>query len=278
MYVDKALSGKQSTHGLLNKTPLRPCALRGVVRELRAYNKTGKVLSLLGHIFPDESKAVIYDDKDWLLDVTWVNKLYYLFGLIESADYFEIDKELINWLYNGWLYEDAPYFSEIIAHFLDYMPVVFHGTGSKVVLDGCEGISILTGLLHVDYGLDSDFLIAYEIYDNLYYADKRDMYDKLLTKDFGSYDAPLCYLPEIARVVVKETANLILDNDQADLESEDWMQYPLLSWRDDLIQVRNDWHAAKPVIERLNAFMDWLNEDEANIRRMVGLVLDEYEL
>jgi len=246
-------------------------SLGSVSEQLGLYTGASKVLGLLDAHFAGEA-ICSYKDFPGKWETFTVTMFYEFLKFVKRDDWFEVDENLMHWLYDGWLYEDAYYFFEGISNFFDYMPIRFFGTGSHTIFDN-KGLSLLRGLLNADYLLPSEYLIRYEIYDNIDNKYKRDLYEATQDNDYEYFRSPLRYLPEIIRVICKETDNVILDNDDKNIEVDDWMIYPMLDWKSDLEMVRRDWQEAKPIIKKLDEFMAWLNDDEANVDKMFEVVL-----
>lgn len=130
-------------------------------------------------------------------------------------------------------------------------------------------MALLKGLLVADWG--EDFLVSlideYGLEADWSGVTHYELAERLNTADFSAYDAPLCWLPEVARIVCGETGNPLLDT--SNYMDDEVTHY---SW-DQADQVRELWQQAKPEVEKLREFSTWCTgpaEMQAVINALVG--------
>jgi len=248
----------------------RPLRLEVIAAQLREWGWKAEAIQLIETHFPEEGANLNFDRTDW------ISIQSHFFGLVEKADWFHIDWEterktyrsygVLDYLWEAYMNGDDYEFE--LAEYLTGIPVRCYGL-NEWDLENYPGLHILAGLLHDDIPLTVDYLEDIELYDNLAEISKEQLRERLRSEDFSHFPEPLCWLPEIAGVATRDTGNIILDTSQDLFES--WSHE--FRWDQDLNLLRQHWQQAKPVVEKLELLVQWLNENSNNYIEMAWAII-----
>lgn len=230
---------------------LRPLKLATIDRSLRDYLYRCQALRLMTEHFPDDAHYLVEKLPSW-------DSIFNDFcNLVEAAGWFELD-------WDAQLDPDYQMMMEgddggVFAHWMWEIPILTFGFSDYddnwqeqypgltllryLLIDVDDGQEEILQILIDDYDLDLSAM------DHLY---RSDLWEHLESGDFAGYDKPLCWLPEIARIVCGRTGNPILDtSNYCEEESLSW------TWAEDLEKARRLWAEARPSIIRWREFCQW---------------------
>jgi hypothetical protein len=184
---------------------------------------------------------------------------------VEARDWFEVDWDLLTDdegqdYFARWLYE----IPVLVLGFSDYdesWPERYPQLALlKALLDPNwdQSGSMLLALCE-EYGIDTDWC-----------ANSWDLWDRLNGEEFAELEEPLCWLPDVARVVCALTGNEILDC--ANYMEEEPLGW---TWDDDLEKVQGFWQAAKPTVDKWRAFVQWC-DGPGEMQRLAEVLLAVY--
>lgn len=232
----------------------------GAVRlRLEQHCLRGRAASLLATHFPQHE----------IKSAWWVDLFWEICHQVEAAGWFAIDWPVLDYLWEWANVEEADgdYYMvgglQAMAEFLTCIPVRHYGQTEEdwfnSVPDQYPILAILRALGVADYGFAGvmDWLIEYEIYDNLDVV-LGDLHQRA---DIKALREPLCWLPEVFDYCRQATGNPLLD-DCLDMLEWDFGGY-VWSEPGDIEAAKRDSQAAQPVWQRIEAFVDYVTKNDA---------------
>jgi hypothetical protein len=265
-------------HRLLYR--LRPVKLATVADTLARFWYECKAVILLNQFFPDEVSEIPPN-------TAWDDILATLLHRIEVADWFPVDWQsgknaeigpfrdhggILDVLYDSWMQTGEDDYEHDLSAYLNGIPVRSYGF-TEMDFEYHHGLYVLSGLVSDKVHLDARTLTELELYDNVDGVLKADLRRRLEEDDFSHYPEPLCWLPELAAIATGTTGNVLLDTK---VEYPEWWPEQFL-WDTDVGMLREAWAEARPVVEHLNNFVLWLQDDDDGdrARQMVLIILGE---
>lgn len=200
----------------------------------------------------------------------WDGILREVLDAVEKANICEIDWDMLDADYQYWM-KDPENGMAAFAQWLYYIPVARYGFSDydDNWPEQYPPMALLKGLLVADWG--DDFLVGlidnYGLEADWNTITHYELVERLTTADFSAYDAPLCWLPNVARIACAETGNPLLDY------SNRFEDEPTPYEWGELDRIRELWQQAKPEIEKLRAFLTWCDgpaEMQATVNALVG--------
>lgn len=253
---------------------LRPLKFQTVAYELRQALYRLRVLALIQRLYPGRRSNLETRGAHW-------SELFReLLSWIQDDDWFEIDWNLLDSLYNSWMQAgDGEGYEDELAAYLVGLPVKTYGF-NEITHEVYPTLIIIQGFVSDRVHLSVDALIELEIYDLIEDAfSKEHILDAVRNADFSSQPEPLCWLPTIAEIAAGVTGNTLLDTvTDAPI---DWVPEHF-TWADDLDLVRDAYQQAKPAIKKLKSFQQWLQQQyeidgydtDPTTRRVAELIFD----
>lgn len=240
---------------------LRVVTLRAVANALLDARRKARACELIGRYFPAELAGVGLFDH-------WTTTFREFLGLVDEAGWLPVDWGLLNDLWQkayseGYDEEDTePDSFALSAEYLWSIPCATWGMLDKEFDD--EIYHTPPAALLAVYG---GALVWHETLDDYFDAppdidDWRPIYERLRTHDFGQYEEPLCWLPDLVDFACDRTGNVILDTSLDMMDIYDWVGMWRWDDRSDLAVLRKDWTAGKPLVEKWQRFLEWCEGQE----------------
>lgn len=246
---------------------LRPVKLETVAKNLWPTGYQYQALKLIETHFPD-----LLPSLDSRLD-HWTDTFRELLTQIEAADWFEVDWDWLNDLWQMWMQSGEEGHQHDFAAYLTGLPVRCYGF-TEYDRERYPALAVLSRLYDEDNtcSIDPDILIDLEIYDALAETTNEERRIQAINTDYSVYAEPLCWLADFVQVAAGKTGNLLLDTT---LDPVDWWP-DQFTWAQDLERVRDAWPEAKPVARRLARFKEWLDkgDEEMAVRMIVDILLN----
>lgn len=226
---------------------LRPLKLQAVISGLDLWQNRAQAVSLARRFAPEVLK-------EWNLTADWDGLFNSVLHGVEASYPFEIDWDMLDADYGAWMQdgEDASYF----APWLWQIPVARYGFSGwdENWPEEYPAMALLRALIDTDWG-DTVLVSLIEEYD--LQADWHglaivDIRNRLADPaSFAGYDAPLCYLPEMAQIAGNCSGHDLLDFSNY-MEDEP----PQYSWEriDDLAEA---YRRAEPMLTHMREFLAW---------------------
>ncbi len=247
---------------------LRPVGLAAVVRQMQHYSRTVRAAQLMETHFPDGLAA--YRP---VLEVGWWEVLIDLGHKIEEDGWFELDWELLDLAWAGWMEDRENDAGDALARFLEYIPVQLYGlTGAHYRQYPAMEMGHILLAETPAIKPSPHLLAAAELYNRLdkwRRSNRAAAWERLqaIEVDPGRYPEPVRWLPELARWAVKRTGNFILDR------SFDPNSGPWVPWTD-IEQVKVAWRRAGPVIEQFHRLNQWVTADESRLTLLAYALME----
>lgn len=245
--------------------PLRPIRLEVVRRELLDARRAGRALSLLEAHFPGYLRG--YQGGRGF---DWTDVLGDLLRCCEAEDWLEADWSNLDDQYNAWAYGDEDETMDEFAEYPTFIPARCFGFSpeDELLWEDNPAALVLAAVLTEKVELESGYLIdmlddaevSLGLFDGL---TNHHLWHRLEHADFTAYPEPLCWLPDVCKVIDGSTGNYLLDSSRI-MWDRIWH-----TWDNDLEFIKAQWQEAKPVAERLAKFLEWSNEPGERIRPML---------
>jgi hypothetical protein len=248
---------------------LRPLTLEAVEGRITEFCFKYQAVRLVETHFPEGERVKPKDD--------WDDALFHFLRMVSAKDWFEVDWEVLDELYNCWLNDPEGCYNEDLAAYLTGIPVKCYGF-SENDFENYTGLRVLAAMVNEAHSdqVSADLLEDLDIY-RIGAVTIEETLERVANTDFSAQPAPLCWLAEMVGIAAANTGNVLLDTT---FEWGEWWP-EFFTWADDLERVKAAWLEAKPVAEHLEAFKEWLGEEEEvdgeKIRQMVDVLLGEQE-
>lgn len=270
MFGTQTFSSPDSPHRLLRPSEalrrLRPVKLALVVMELQSYGYQCQALEILRKYGRLPKRVRAYGGK---ASPHWTDLFREFLQNCERWGWFEVDWPYLDDTYRAWMESgEGDYF----ANWLRFIPIERYGFSDwdEEWPEQYHSIALLKALLDGDWG--EEFLVnlidEYNLEADWHSITQYDLWERLSTHDFRHYGAPLCWLPDVAKIACNRTGNDLMDC--SNYFEDDPVQY---TWAEDLEQAKQVYREAKPWVEKLRAFLRWCDgpaEMQALVDALVG--------
>lgn len=254
---------------------LRAVRLGAIAYELDGACRTARVVGHIARLFPGQEAGI--DPR-----AGWSNVLNHLLRLVEKADWFEIDWNMLDYLYEWGMNDgdddmdddDNPVYEPMGWYYLSCytsgIPVRFYNYSEEDWYESYYLASDYPALVAIRVGIDAKYNMDIpEELEPLTWIN----YDAALRQvDWAAQPAPLRAFPLAVRYVRRDFGNPLLDEgaEVMDLWPERW------TWEDNLDEVWAYALYARPIWAAIEAVAEWLREDEDSVTQLMDVLVESY--